>query len=489
MPLVLEQALERALARLRPPPVAGAKKRWVLALWVMLALAVATLLGQVATVFGTLFEERPLVLVALPLVMLLGLVFVLNRPALLFAILLTRAGLDPILELTKLPVGDAGLGLGAILNGLILMLTVSMLLERGTQHLRHARMFLPFVLIMIAGVFRSPMVGDAVKLSLAIITAYSAFVIGSYMSEGEHGPDKVMRLVVWSSFLPVGMGVVMAITGTSFSTSQSFDSLDGAEGNRFAGPFTHPNILAFYCVVVVVALLYLWRSQRLSERRWVNALAPWYMLCVLALLALTKTRSAWAGCVAVFFFYGLMFERRFLLYLLLGLVASLAIPSVQERVVDIFSGNEYRQYAKLNSYAWRALLWQDALKWLPASSYPFGEGFQAFPFYSKSFFTLSDGRVGVGAHNVYMQVFFELGAVGILAMVGLYLRVGVLAWRVIRHQRLLGGCGLILMAIYALVCYSDNMLSYLVVNLYLWLMLGAIIPQWALAAPAHSTKP
>jgi putative inorganic carbon (HCO3(-)) transporter len=330
------------------------------------------------------------------------------------------------------------------------------------------------LLITLVGVVRSPMPPDAFKLFLSVVTAFSAFIIGSYLADEDGSPDKVMKLVLWSSFVPSAMGLVMWSTGFAFSASQNFDAFEGAEANRFSGPFSHPNLLAFYCLLAIIALLYLWRSHRATNKGWVNVAAPLYLGVLIFFLLLTKTRSAWGACALVFFLYGLLFERRFLGYLALGLVLSTAVPSVQERIADVFQGTQYVMYAKLNSYAWRALLWEQALNWMPASSYPFGNGLESFRFNSTEFFVLSN-RAMIGAHNVYLEVFFELGVVGLMAWVALLLAPALKILPLLKTRRLLAACGLLLVVLYAVVCYSDNMLSYLVVNIYFWLMVGAIV--------------
>jgi putative inorganic carbon (HCO3(-)) transporter len=466
--------IEHGIKQLLAPAPSGARGRLVSVITVAVLLLVAVGLGNMSTTIGTLFQEKPSVLIGLPFIMILGFVFLLDRPTLLYLILLFRAGLDPILDLTKLPLGGSGMGLGAVLNGLILVLTISMVIDKGSARLKLARVFVPFLLITLVGVVRSPMPPDAFKLFLSVVTAFSAFIIGSYLADEDGSPDKVMKLVLWSSFVPSAMGLVMWSTGFAFSASQNFDAFEGAEANRFSGPFSHPNLLAFYCLLAIIALLYLWRSHRATNKGWVNVAAPLYLGVLIFFLLLTKTRSAWGACALVFFLYGLLFERRFLGYLALGLVLSTAVPSVQERIADVFQGTQYVMYAKLNSYAWRALLWEQALNWMPASSYPFGNGLESFRFNSTEFFVLSN-RAMIGAHNVYLEVFFELGVVGLMAWVALLLAPALKILPLLKTRRLLAACGLLLVVLYAVVCYSDNMLSYLVVNIYFWLMVGAIV--------------
>lgn len=452
-------------------------KSWVTMALVTVALALLCLgIGYFSGILGTVMLEKPMVLVGTPAMIALFFLFLIDRPKLLMAILLLRAALDPILEATRISLGSFNTGIGGLLNALIIALTISVVLESKNKGFKQgAIIFAPFLLITFFSIFRSPLPGDAIKLYLSLLTFFSSFIIGIHLASGSDGHRFPLRIVVLSSLIPVGISLVMLATGWSFGVTAEQENIPGAEGGRFAGPFTHPNILAFYLLVNVALVLYLWRTSEVKTFVTKYA-APGYLALLVVLLLLTKTRSAWGACFVLFFLYGSFIERRFLLVLVLGMLLSTLLPSVRERLVDLTEGNAYVQYAKLNSYAWRVLIWTEGLEYMEPVKYLFGYGFESFKALSLTFFSMAGGRM-FGAHSVYVQVFFEMGVAGLLAFVWLLLAP---VWQMARKalkRDLLAALGILLIFCYALISYSDNMFGYLVFNIYFWLALGGLLGQ------------
>jgi len=164
------------------------------------------------------------------------------------------------------------------------------------------------------------------------------------------------------------------------------------------------------------------------------------------------------------------------------LIFSLLVPEVRERLLDLTQGNEVVNYSKLNSYAWRKLIWKDGLNWMTPSHYVAGYGLEAFKFNSIDFFSMA-GRRGHGAHSVFVQLFFETGLVGLLAFVWLHVKVGNLILPFYKANKLLIFTSIMFLFEFALYAYSDNLLSYLSFNWYLWFVLGA---TYAVCSKTHN---
>jgi O-antigen ligase len=153
-------------------------------------------------------------------------------------------------------------------------------------------------------------------------------------------------------------------------------------------------------------------------------------------------------------------------------VIALFIPGVADRLSDLGQGNEVTTYAQLNSFAWRVYLWETALQWMTPIRYIFGNGLQSFKEYSPIFFPLA-GKVNWGAHSVYVQWLFELGAIGILTYIWLYYGALRQLKKMLKIERL-GAFFLIVVVLNFLLCaISDNMFEYLSFNWYLWFIVGA----------------
>jgi O-antigen ligase len=174
----------------------------------------------------------------------------------------------------------------------------------------------------------------------------------------------------------------------------------------------------------------------------------------------------------IFAAYGLLFERRYLIYVILAPVLALLVPGILDRVVDLASGNEYVQYAQLNSFAWRRLMWESGLKWMQADHYLLGYGVDSFKFYSPIFFPLAGG-VNFGAHSVYVQWLFEVGVLGLLAYLWLFGRLLWILKSMASADKLGAFISISLIVEYLTISVSDNMFAYLAFNWYFWFTLGA----------------
>lgn len=451
------------------------------AVMVAAALACALLTGALTGLYGSTFNSRPSLIAALPLALALLLCFAINRTALLMLILFFRAVLDPVLSATKV---NAGPGLGGVMNALILLLVVSLFFEkeRKPPFQQTARMWLPFLLAFGVGVLLTPIRGEAVRTLLSLLTFPAAFLVGARNVRNQRDFDRLAIFLVASAvavqlYCLIGMVTHEALYRVFYWT--------GTTELRLTGPLPHPNILAFYEVMMMALSLYLLQGRARIQRRSVTALAAFVLFSGLVILLMTKTRSAWVAAYLLFMMYGLFVDRRVLLLVLIAPVAMLSIPEIRERLVDLQSGNEAVGYAKLNSYAWRKLLWHTALHWMVPSHYLLGYGANSFMLHSSSFFPLAgETGPGPGAHNVYVQVLFELGVVGLLAFVWLFFCLLRSAWQMTHGAT--RNLQLFLIIMFMVICWSDNLLGYLVFNLYLFYVLGA---GWSMARLHPRTPP
>ena len=314
----------------------------------------------------------------------------------------------------------------------------------------------------------------------------AVFLLAFYLVDDWESMRRMLKLIVLSS-LPVAVFTLVCIA--LGKTSGNLDDVSAAS-SRYAGPFSHPNLLAFYVVLVMGILLYLWRRKG-STAGWLSRAGIMvYMLVLLVMLFATKTRSAWVSAAALFFLYGLFVERRFLVYLALVGFAAMLVPDVRDRVLALNQGNEVVQYARLNSFAWRKVLWADALNWMGVKQYVFGYGSGGFLFNSPYFFSLSGGR-SVGAHSAVVQLLFEAGVFGVTTYLWMFWCSAKQVFRVWVTDRSLVVVAVALIVSYLLISLSDNMLAYLVFNWYFWFTVGAmcsVAPRSAaILSPATAT--
>lgn len=430
-------------------------------------LAGAVVMGLLTVMVGGVAVDKPVLMAVLPLMLLTAFLFIYSREAFLLVVLLLRAGTNPVFEETRLAAIG---GLGGLLNALIIVLA-GLIIARDPKRVPRLAwgVWLPFVLVQAAGLLYSPDPVQAVRLYLGQLSVVALFLVSFYLVMDEADLNKLLKLVTWSS---VPVAVVTLIYIGLGKTAGSVDAFEAAS-NRYGGPFPHANILAFYLVLSVGVIFYRWKSGLAGRGPLVTATVVLYLLLLVGLLFATKTRSAWISVLFIFVLYGLLRERRYLIYLVIGGLCAMAIPEVRERVAGLAEGNQVVQYAKLNSFAWRKLLWTDALSWMSKARYVFGYGAESFIFHSQTFFSMAGGR-SWGAHSAVVQMFFEYGALGVAAFGWVYLSTARMLRPLLRVRPLLALIALALLVANFLVSTSDNMLSYLIYNWYFWLTMGAI---------------
>ena len=427
----------------------------------------AVAIGYLTVMVSSMAPDKPAMLAVLPLMLLTGFLFVYSREAFLMVVLLVRAGANPIFEETRLAAIG---GLGGLLNALVILLA-GLIIARDPKRVPRAAwlIWLPFIAMQALGIVYSPEKVQAIRLYLGQLSVVALFLVSFYLVTEEADLNRLLRLVTWSS-VPVAL-VTLVYIGLG-RTAGSVDGFESGAG-RYGGPFPHANILAFYLVLCLGVLLYRWKSGQIGRQPVTLMAVTGYMLLLIGLLFATKTRSAWISVMFLFVVYGLFRERRYIVYLVIGGMLSMLIPEVRERVMGMTQGNEVVQYAQLNSFAWRKLLWTDALTWMSPSRYLTGYGAESFQQLSTTFFSMA-GRVKWGAHSAAVQVFFELGAIGLGAFCWVYWRTGRMIAMLWRARPLLALVGLSLLGANFLVSLSDNMLFYLIYNWYFWLTMGAI---------------
>ncbi|USX19314.1 O-antigen ligase family protein [Oxalobacteraceae bacterium OTU3REALA1] len=447
-----------------------------------LLLGVALLLGAATPILVDLMGGKPGKLVALPAAILFGLLIIYDRKLTLLMIIALRASGDNVLELTRFSVGGYAIGVGGVINAIVILLAMLLVFEKPNLVPRRGYMaWLPLLLVTMLGMFTAPEKGEAARLFLSQVSYFAIFIGGYYCVRTPQDFRFCMKLMLWSSAIPV-LYSLFVLASLGLHVGGEF---------RLRGTFNHPNVMAFYLTVIIAVAFYLFKTLPAKTRTRVRVGMVFYMFVLLALLMLTKTRSAWTATALAFGLYALIFERRYLLYMGgLGAVA-LLIPGVGDRLADLGQGNQVTLYSNLNSFAWRVYLWESAIAWMTPLSFVVGNGLQSFMKYSIVFFPLA-GKINWGAHSVYVQLLFELGVIGLVTFAWMcYSLLSQLAQ--VRKVDKLASYTLVVVLINLMVCaFSDNMFYYLSYNWYLWFAIGAGCALYRVApaaAPAAGPAP
>ena len=295
------------------------------------------IVGAFAVYFANLVGERYGVLLALPGFFILVFLFAFARNTLFYLIILFRSVMDPILDATKL----GSFGLGAVINALVIAIALIAIFEKPNPVRKVLNeTWLPFFLISLVALVIAPNFIAALKTYLALLSYASVFALAITLINNEEDYGRWIFAVFLSSLIPVVYGFLDAATGGYIS----------ANGFRINSTFSHPNILAFYLVLMISIGFYFFKAKVSFIPAWLRRFLPVYILMMFGLLLMTKTRSAWVACFVFFSVYAIIYERKYLVFIGLSLVGALMIPEIRDRVLDIGQGNEAVSYTHLDVY-------------------------------------------------------------------------------------------------------------------------------------------
>ncbi|MCR4336919.1 MAG: O-antigen ligase family protein [Candidatus Omnitrophica bacterium] len=435
---------------------------------IVIAFLFSALMGVVLIPLLPIFTSNPLFLLAIPIG---GLFFILMvvKPAWTLAILLlSRPLLDLLLNLTKVSVGGEEMGIGALLNLVIIIMAVFMAFYYSTFPHREKTVlcWIIFLALMLVAVVNSPFQGRAIRLYFNYVSYFSMLLIPFLVIKTKEDWVFWMKILAGSFVLPILFANFDLARGGQYYASA---------GMRIAGTFTHPNILAFYLVLGLTIYFYLLKDNPLKLKpRWIWALKI-LMLNMIVLLIATKTRNAWVACFGGFFIYGWFKDQKFLLVLFLFVVGLLLIPPVQERVMTVVSKSQSSDYQGINSWEWRREMWKSSLPRIAERPLQ-GYGLTSFKPMSEQF---SDVGRNMGAHNVYLEVLFETGIFGLLSFIALFLSpLIIFSKKMFQDNQTSAKLAAILVGYivsYMIICSADNLLYYLVLNWYVWFFLGLML--------------
>lgn len=411
-------------------------------------------------------DKNVLFILVLPLVGAFFLLIIIDVKIALILLLFTRASLNYVIELTRVDILGQNIGIGGGINLFILILTIVLMIQKPGVIFESpiSKQWIFYLLICALAVVYSPVHGRGARLFLNLLSYYCMLTLPFVLINRLEDKKFWLKVLFFSTILPVCFANLDLIRSGAFTEGT---------GTRIQGALTHANILAFYLIFVITLVFYIFKCHPFSLNKFTKTTLGIYMLNLFVLLGATKTRGAWLACWGLFFLFGLLKERPYLLYSLIAPFLALSIPFVNERVSDAIGPGA----AEGNSWSWRMELWKKTLS--PVSEkLLLGNGLASFESVS--------GSEGFGAHNTYLQVILETGILGTAAYLGIYLKLLRAFYTktkdTIGHLPTEHTILFCYVVSYVIASLGDNMLYYLPLNWYAWFFMGIIVRSTMLKA-------
>jgi len=393
---------------------------------------------------------------------------------------LARASLD--LPLGSVAIGSSLTG-GALLNVAFLGLSgVLVVTRRGS--LFPFLVWLPFLTVAGLSVAWAPDKSSAIRLFVLLVTYAGFFAIPFLLNGNSRRNVSLLKPIIYSSVVPACYAVAEYVL---------FPEADG----RLKSTFGHPNIFAFYLTIIIGVIFFLMRSTVAQFTPLFKKIMFLYLGFLFGLVLLTQTRGAWIGIIIIIAAFALFVDRRFLFGIVL-LPGVLLVPGVADRLSDLNKGTTYSGEMRsaddtLNSYAWRQVMWEAAMR-DSEDARILGKGLASFGPNSVVFFPLANQErnytsKGVGAHSVFVQTLYETGVVGVACFAFMFLALIVRAWQ-FRYLDPPGAIVIISVVVaFAAANASDNVYDYGSAHQYFWGFMGVVFAKWQqMAAEARSSR-
>ena len=392
------------------------------------------------------------------LAVLVGFLFISRPLVFLFGLFLLRPALDEFMVSVRVPLGGADMGLGGLIS---LVLIVGALFNclaapSGNRRLHHPLfyLYLIFCLTQTGAFFYSADSVGAIKVLIQYFSILAIFILVLKNVKTDRDMRFILNGAIFSAIIPLIIGLVKFIMV--------------GEG-RFFGSFQHPNILAYY-LMVMLGIVYL-RFDKGEEVPRISIPRLLYLGALIAALIMTGTRSGWFALMIMMGTFALFFNRKVIIPLLLLVTILAFVPVVQERLNGLFGSYGSNVVIKeTSSLAWRLQQWEGLFGYAKQKPWT-GYGIKAdvkFSIFEEP------------AHNDYLRYFIGSGVFGVLFYFMPYF------YALLHFIKKVGRTGNLMdtkLTVF-FVCYipaflimsvSENLASYLVIHWYIWCFFGIYV--------------
>lgn len=417
--------------------------------------------------YGIFFLIFPVIFNAVPVFFLISfLIFLKNKDLFLrlfiFSIPLLTGGFyaTPILSNSMF-----GIGILGVLNVLIPFFIFSSLFFRK-WHIESVRLNMPiitFLVILGCAISYSPSFMRAMRewfrIAMPLSMYYLVLNIGLSLKDRKEFVFNIIKLLMVSSIIPVGVGFFQLISGSSRFV------VDGLR--RIYGTLGHPNIFSAFLIVHILLLFFMFVHE--------NKLAKkiFYLACMFLMffsLIFTFSRIGWVTFIICFTVIGVMKYREYYVFILSAFILiCVCTPLISSSLLHrLRPDSSFYLRFSLNRFSWNFF----------AKSPLIGYGLASFPTLAKEYFgiasTMYGQEVGLPPHNDCLKFLTEVGIFGLLAYLFLIFLSLKLSLRIAtQRDALVNSFGVCLVGIVLatfVLGLSDQGLKMM--GIYPWILLG-----------------
>ena len=309
--------------------------------------------------------------------------------------------------------------------------------------------------------------------SIRQVAVYGVFMLTYFMAansvRSRQMAQKTVLALMLSCFAASMLGVYQNFAGVE-STASWIDSEMFAEiGARVVGPFDNPNVFGEYLIMLLPLAVALVLTRRGAQRLIGIAVT----LAAGAALVYTWSRGAWLGAMAS---VGLLLVLYHAVLLRLVVPAIVALPFVAAALPSAIVS----RLTSIGNLADTVSIWTASVNMLKdIFESGIGTGSAAFSAVYPAY-ALGGAAYALHAHNLYLQIFVELGVVGIavfVLMLFFFFRSVFSCYRTLGDRTqattiLAMGLGVFALLVQGL---TDNVwYNYRIVLLF-WLLMGIVI--------------
>jgi putative inorganic carbon (hco3(-)) transporter len=316
---------------------------------------------------------------------------------------------------------------------------------------------------------RSAYFSESIRGFLRVIKfIFLFFALTEFFTEDEKRIKRTFRVIMAVACFTFLNGIFQSISGFDLLRHHGFTKDDYLR--RILASFVHPNDFGAY-IIVIIPLTFCFFSSGLKKNQRIFLI----MNCLLGCYCLLKTssRAAWLGFLVGVIIYFFIYKRKISMAVPLAIVLFVAFtPHGFDRMISLFA-------AEHNTVWERTQLWKGT--WNMVKVHPFlGFGINTFSRYFLEYKPAEYPDIRY-THNSYLQMWSEIGILGLSAYLALIFTVLFKSLHGMRDKIKTGLEGFILLgAVSGYIAFLvqsglDTNLYSLVLTTLFWVMTAYII--------------